>query len=324
MALKTMLATYYAIHDGKELVVNGRDGYKYDGYLYFIILMENKEIIYMEQAALAYYLVEKGYPQMAIPIRNINNEWFTIYEGNNYMVIQVQQVKQVNEDTNGKLLADFHQIGTLYNFEPQAISSYGQWKQLWIDKLTAFENKIVEEARENPSDYYRLVMDTLPYLIGISENAIQYIQESERDTRYDGTDQGTIAFKRYTTNLEKPVIWTHDLVYDHPARDIAEYIRFMMLTRENHDAVVSFMNSYQSVRPLSVFSWRLLYARLVFPIHLFDQIDNGFANPDLEVSYIRLQELLEKQTHYEGKLRNFFEHAGVDRESHRIPVLHWL
>src|SRR5699024_2456921 len=89
---------------------------------------------------------------------------------------------------------------------------------------------IVQEAKSKTnSNYYRLLMDILPYIIGISENAIQYMQETTEDGRYHEGDQGTIAFQRYHHNLLEPIIWPHDLVYDHPTRDIAEFIRATLL-----------------------------------------------------------------------------------------------
>src|SRR5699024_2140553 len=92
-----------------------------------------------------------------------------------------------------------------------------------------FESYIHQEAKKHPHAYYQYVMDILPYIIGISENAIQYIAESEIDTRFHDADQGTITFQRYQGNLNAPIIWASDLVYDHPTRDLAEYIRFKYL-----------------------------------------------------------------------------------------------
>jgi len=84
------------------------------------------------------------------------------------------------------------------------------------------------------------------------------------------------------------------------------------------------MNAYQSIRPLSIFSWRILYARLIFPIPIFDLLQKSFIIQDDDNHYLEMVDLLEKQTVYEQKLRSFFEIVGVDHETLNIPVLHWL
>lgn len=324
MPLRDFLASYYAIQSEEKWLIDGKEGYKQGEYVYFTILMDNKEIIYMEQAALAYYLVENGYTHTAIPIPNIQGEWFSSYQDKTYMVLQVNYIQPDNNESKGKLLADFHRIGSAYSYEPQEISSYGGWKQLWVDKLTVFETKIEKEASANSSAYYRLMMDALPYIIGVSENAIQYIGESENDYRFHESDQGSIVFRRYNNNLSSPVMWMNELVYDHPIRDLAEYIRLLILDNTNQEAIVTLLNDYQTIRPLSVFSWRLLYARLIFPMHLFDFISDGFIRQDLDQLHKEFVILLEKQVNYEATLRDFFTIVSVDNDALHIPVLHWL
>lgn len=324
--LKDLLATYYDIHVDEKREFGQKECFKNNEYYYFTILANNREVIHMEQAALAYYLMEQNYDNVAIPIPNIHGDWFTNYQEKNYLVLQFRNKQEWGQLPHGKQLAVFHETGIAYRYEPKEISSYGQWKELWINKLTAYETNVERQAKENPCDYYRYLMDVLPYIIGISENAIQYIQESEEDTRFHEVDQGTISFRRYKGHLENPVIWVDDLAYDHPARDLAEYIRLLFLHGDDgvDDEVAAFLHDYQSVRTLSVFSWRLVYARLIFPIHIFDQIERGFTMQNVDQHYKELAELLEKQMMFEKRLAKFFERNGIDHDGFQIPVLHWL
>ncbi len=319
-----LLHTYYELPVDETIILDGKEGYKHEEYFYFIINVNNKEVIHMEQAALAYYLIENNFTHTAFPIQNKYGEWFTTEQGKSYMVLQVQQPMQEHRLSPGTSLAFFHQVGENYDYEPKTISSYGQWKNLWIEKLTLFETNLEQEAKKHPTKYYQLIMDILPYVIGISENAIQYLQESEKDNRFHRADQGTISFRRYHHQLEKPIIWVDEFVYDHPTRDIAEYIRMALLKSDSGDEPVQFLNDYNRIRPLSVFSWRLLYARLVFPIHLFDLMQSGFLTDDFEYLYRQMTDLLDKQTDYERKLGNFFQMGGVKHEKLNIPVIEWL
>jgi len=323
LPFRNMLLSHYEIQTEEKRQINGKEGYKQSEYIYFIIPADNREVLYMEQAALAYFLTENQYDQTAVPIQNVHGDWFTAHQERTYMVIRANRYSRESEATPGETLAHFHQTGSNYHYEPQHVSSYGQWKELWIHKLTQFEHGVTEEAMQRPSPLNLLVMDSLPYIIGISENAIQFLQESEKDYRFHESDEGTVAFSRYVNQLHQPFIWTHDLVYDHPVRDVAESIRYSITHNKNKENIHQFLRDYQSVRPLSVFSWRLLYARLLFPIHFFDAV-YAPSSGDEEKKYTQFKYLLEQQDRYEKTLKTFFADAGIERETLDIPELHWL
>lgn len=326
MILKDLLATYYAVSMNEEIIIDGKSSFKDEEYLYFTILATDNKAIHMEQTTLAYYLIENGYHQTAFPIPNIHGDWITNYAGKDYIVLKVSILQHDVPGKHGILLARFHQLNRSYHYEPQYISSYGQWKRLWIDKCTAFEREIDTESQKHANDYYRLLINVLPYIIGMSENAIQYMQESEREGRHDPSDQGTISFQRYHDHLIRPIIWQTDLVYDHIARDLAEYIRekFLNHTGEVLHDVWNFLEEYQSVRPLTPFSWRLLYARLIFPVHLYDCIEQAFYTKDFEGSFLELTNMLEKQVKYEQQLRDFIHKISSEYVELHIPMLQWL
>ncbi|MGF7013409.1 hypothetical protein [Ornithinibacillus bavariensis] len=324
--MKELLFVNYNIYAKEHVLINGREGFRDHDTNYFIISSSNKEMVLLEQAALAYFLAENGYNHTAIPILTKNNSWFVENDGQQYLVLRVSNLQHSPIESHGKQLAQFHNITASYQYEPQEISSYGMWKDLWIRKLTAFEHKLQEELKENGNDYYRLLVDVFPYIIGISENAIQYIQESESERRFHQADTGVFAFRRYQDNLIAPVIWTDDLVFDHPTRDIAEYIRYKLLDNNETalEEVYVFIRDYQGVQPLSIFGWRLLYARLLFPIHFFDLMEAGFQGKEYERYFYELEALLQTQVRYEKRLNRLFDLLQVNFREYDIPVLHWL
>lgn len=323
--MKELLLLNYNIHAIEQLSVNERTGYRDKDYYYFIISSVDKEMIHLEQAALAYYLTENGYNHTAIPIPTINNNWFVEKDNQFYMVLRVSDLRKELSKSHGKVLAEFHNVSNTYSYEPKEISSYGLWKELWIQKLTAFEHKIKQESSSNRNRYYRLLVDIFPYIIGISENAIQYLQESEAEKRYHNSDQGVFSFRRYNGNILNPIIWMDDLVYDHPTRDLAEFIRYRLLDDTLiQSEIASFLNDYQSERPLSIFSWRLLYSRLAYPIHFFDFIEEGFRGQTYEQYYEELKNMLRKQKRYENRLGRLFENLNVNFEEFDVPTMKWL
>ncbi len=319
-----MLNIHYRIQSDDKVFLGVKEGYRQGDNIYVTISGKNRETILMEQAVLSYYLRDNSVEMLAIPIPNLNGEWYTPYKDDSWMVLHMKEERnesRLNDKPIGRQLAELHQVGGKFSYEPKAISSYGKWKELWIEKLTTFEEVIEDQARETPSDYYRTLMDFLPYLIGISENAIQYLQESEREKRILDTDQGTTTFIRFDQFMEQSIVWTDQLAYDHPTRDIAEYIRSSFLKNDSPKKIINFLNDYQTVSPLSIFGWRLVYARLLFPIQLFDFIEQGFTKPQKE---IELRRMIKIQTAYEKQLRDFYEMVGVDAEKWEIPVIHWL
>src|SRR5699024_5568074 len=119
-------------------------------------------------------------------------------------------------------------------------------------------------------------------------------------------------------------LWAVDLAYDHPARDLAEYIRSRLLNRETEKEMAQFLQDYQKRRPLSVFGWRLLYARLLFPVHIFDLVGRGFLLNDPSGLYGELTVLLASQRDYEAKLCPLFNMASIDPQLLHSPMLHSL
>lgn len=324
--MKSLLANYYSLQVNESITMNGNSGYKNNEYSYFIIRAHNNKAIQMEQIVLAHYLYEVGYQQVALPIQNKEGEWVTPYSDNHYIVVQVKSMMNSSVNKLGVSLAQFHDLTTAYPYEPESISSYGQWKGLWIDKLTQMETNIEATAKERSSNYFRMMMDLLPYLIGISENAIQYMQETEQEQRFDLGDQATITFFRFDKNTIDSVIWPSEIFYDHPVRDIAEYIRKVLLNNDDKvvDQAMSFIDDYQEVRLLSPFSFRLLYARLLFPVHIFDPIATHFIKDDKENNKLGIENVIINQPIYEQNLRRLFDEIERNNNHLHIPMLHWL
>ncbi|ASN04877.1 protein kinase family protein [Virgibacillus necropolis] len=324
--MKNLLATYYGIQTEGTCFLDGAEGFIGNEYIYFIIPAENKEAIHIEQLALAYYLFENGVNNVAVPVENVNGEWTTLFMGDEYTVVKMRPLDRNLKLSHGKLLAHLHRVGAGYPFEPQDFSSYGQWKQLWINKLTAFEQKMEQDDTLYKSPYHRKLSDLFPYIIGISENAIQYLQETEFDNRFHESDKGTIAYKRYTNQCNRDVIWHGDFIYDHPVRDLAEHIRYCILYQNEKgvENVIEFLQDYQKERSLSIFSWRLLYARLLYPVHFFDLMEKGFTSTSYDSLLSSLTDLQLKQIRYEKFMGDFFQTVGIEHDEWKIPVVDWL
>lgn len=324
MSLRDLFTSYYHIHPEETITLDHRNGFLANGLFYFTTKVVNVETIHMEQIVLAYYLLENGYPYIALPIQNQQEEWFTNYYDDRYMIYQVRE-RNIGNESIGELLAKFHQVGSVYQYEPTSISSYGKWKKLWIEKITLFEEEMQRRLKIDGRPESQILFNVFPYIIGMTENAIQYLRETEEEEmRYFDSDQGTISFLRFDDSSHREVLWPDQLYYDHPARDIAEYLRKLFLTEMSDQFVLEFLHDYQRIRQLSVFSWRLIYARLLFPVHLFDAVQQCFNNDEGMESYIHLEQLVKQQENFEKRLRDFYKNVGVDRDALQLAEIDWL
>lgn len=319
-----ILSLYDDVYISDQRLIDGKLGLLDDKYIYFIMSIDDEEVIHMEQATLAQFLFEQGLQQVVHPMVNRNGHWITEFGGKRYMVYKYAGTAEQVSVSHGQKLAQFHQQNYAYPFEPNYISSYGKWKSLWIDKLTSFEQEI-NELEHLHVTYHRLALDMLPYIIGISENAIQYLDESIRFATYHESDQGTITFQRYDQQILKPIIWPEELMYDHPMRDVAELIRkILWLSEQGVLECYQFLQDYHQVNPLSQLSWRLLYARLIFPIHFFDVFAEIFKQVDIEDSGQQLSILIHKQPMYEQRLRELFKQFEFKDEDPALPMIEWI
>ncbi|MHA6251942.1 protein kinase family protein [Oceanobacillus sp. CAU 1775] len=324
MSYKQLLDKFYGLALEEQLTIKERKGYLSNGLFYFTTNVENIETIHMEQTVIAYYLAENGYKQVALPIKNLNESWFSDVNGERFFVYEVHELVSDSEQL-GTSLATLHKLGSSYPYEPKSISSYGEWKKLWIQKLTYIEESILAFSKTAGSPRNDILVQILPYIIGMSENAIQYLSETEEEeTRYLESDQGTVTFLRFYKDSLDEVIWPDQFVYDHPVRDLAEYIRFLFLNNYSDHQVHEFLTDYQNVRPLSIFSLRLLYARLLYPIHLFDVIEDCLHENTTNEHFKTLYRLIELQANYEVRLQNFYEKVGINKTSYGLVEVDWL
>ncbi|MCT2535884.1 hypothetical protein NC661_08180 [Aquibacillus koreensis] len=322
-----LLSNYIPQFQGQKVTVNGYEGYKNGNDFYIIIPNPNNALLHQEQKLVSTYLIANGFENIASPIFNQQNNIITHLHEKEYVVCKGNIKKYSSQMSHPQLLASFHDTGTRYPYAPNYISSYGQWKTLWENKLDTFEQLYQQKMQERPvSHFQRLFLDSFPYLIGLSENAIQYLQETETDQRFHEGDQASITFQRYTNQVQKDLIWSHELTYDHPTRDICEHIRPLMSSDEGHSItrIKTFLNEYEQVRPLSIFGWRLLYSRLLFPIHLFDYLEVGLSTGNDEQIYESFEKALINQRNYQEKLSYFFEEMGIHPRQKAIPEIQWL
>jgi spore coat protein YutH len=321
--MEEILHDFIDLTNATEVQVDQHTGYYYQGALFFALSSLGNDRIYYELEDAAEYLSKSGVEGIVAPIRVKDNQYSIAGRNGTYVICKAIPPTRKTLPFSAQQLASFHHIGASYPYQPTTFSSYGSWKTLWTNQVDRFEMDITEIFQERPvSEWQRIWIDVSAYVIGLGENAIQYLQESELETRHQDSDQATFTLERYPKQAQT-LLWFDQLRHDHPARDIAEAIRPMLLKESGPEEMLSFLQAYQAQYPLSIFGIRLLYARLLFPVHLFDQFRLVRAQANNGGLVRDTRELFDNQKRYELQLRRFYDLMQVSAREWELPVLDW-
>ncbi|MFS0559627.1 hypothetical protein AB1K91_02700 [Terribacillus sp. 179-K 1B1 HS] len=312
-----LMQQYIPGFTGKPVSYRNYHAYQTMDRLYVIIPARTDQDSYYELAAITAYMQEAGFSRLAQPLLSTKGQILTVYENTAYLVVEMPPPYTRKLHAHGAELALFHQLGAGCPFAPDTLSSYGRWSDLWTARLTQAEKLYSDIYQKRPLVHEeRVFLDTFYYVIGRAELAIQYLNETNTEFRFTDYDQPTTVFVKYQSELADTYVLPHAIIYDHPARDLAEYTRNSFLKEEMSEAA-DFLQSYMQVCPLSVFGMRLLYARLIMPLHLFDQMERGLEG----TAGKEYEKLIMQQSVYEQRLAGLFQHMQVDPQALEIPLL---
>ncbi|MED4163405.1 spore coat putative kinase YutH [Halalkalibacterium halodurans] len=241
---------------------------------------------------------------------------------------------QTDEDI-GRHLATFHQAGAQYVGTAYQKGAYGKWPQLWekrLEQLEEWHQRLLAQGPRTLVDEQFLF--TFPYYLGMTENAIQFAVDAHYDEGGIERERGTICHKRFHNDtwirlengrLKVPT----EFVYDHPSRDLAEWLRSKELEIARPEdralAIQSFLHAYGQHAPLSRLCRRFIFARLLFPVHYFQTIEDYYSCQIEEKRRTLEKEVLhlfEKETTHEQFLRMVQQQLFPN--PHELPMVDWL
>lgn len=183
------------------------------------------------------------------------------------------------------------------------------WKTLWEAKIDYFEYQITTFGKK-----YQLLSESIPYYIGLAENAISYF-DAVQATSKDYRDVLVLCHKRLNTDDALAFYNPLNLVIDHKSREIGEYLKEVFI-KDTYD--ISSINKLISSIQLSNYGFGLLMARLLFPCFYFDQyeriINENQDEKNINQFIIRVEE-------YERYLYDIY---NLIRKRAEIPPLDWL
>lgn len=332
--LRKMLENQYGIKVDEYLKLDRYEALRGNGWLYLVSKPGHREETELsELERIAEHLRNYGDHHVPIFLQTKDGGLISTWEQEKYCVFANRQLEMQKKNRLGRKLAKFHERGRRVPFQIERASRIGQWKELWEKRLEQMEkvwNGLLFQAPED--EFERMFIDSFPYYMGLTENAIQYLVDTEIDDDPIETDGGTVCHERFSKDswgtdytIKNPFDW----VFDHRSRDLAEWTRERYFRNiQTYDLELKqFYADYQSVAPLSSFSWRLLYARLLFPLHYFDCIEGYYitrSEQEKKMLEEQLSKILRQSIEYERFLSGFFHLSGAPVQQLNLTQPEWL
>ncbi|MEI5907837.1 spore coat protein YutH [Bacillus spongiae] len=332
--MQEVLEYYFGINASKIMDHERYERYVKDGVVYSIVNVTNVEQEYLvELYQMSEHLKERGDRYVSSFIKANEGKFLITHEGKDFVVVQNQQLPPPREKKLGRKLAKFHQRGRLIPEKIVYSSRVGEWKSLWEKRLDQMEKACYEMVRREPNDHFeRMLIDAFPYYMGLAENGIQYLVDTELDDEPLQDDAGTVCHERFlnsTWGTDQWIRFPFDWVFDHCSRDIADWIRGQYLSRNRTFGpdVQKFIQEYQTISRLSPFAFRLTYARLIFPLHFFECVEDYFitrSEQRMKLLEEKLERYLRFSSDYERFLGSFYEICQISSRAQSIPRIEWL
>ena len=242
-------------------------------------------------------------------ILNKDKQVLTFVNGVPYILFRVY----VNEKTPVRLSDVYYLSRNTVQVKVNKVLNRTDWVKLWEDKMDYFEYQMSQIGKRYP-----LINESFSYFLGMSENAIAYVQNTFREMQTSDMKL-VVSHKRVTAkdtllDFYNPITY----VFDYESRDLSEYIKshFFVSARDLWPE----LNAYFYSNRISVFGLRLLYGRLLYPSYYFDLYEK-IVGGQLEEK--ELLSVLEKREEYEEFLHDFYDY--VQSYLHVVlPEVEWI
>ncbi|MDP4085644.1 MAG: spore coat protein YutH [Bacillota bacterium] len=332
--LRKMLENVYGVTVQEQVKLDSYDALRGNGWFYLIAKPGSRaEEEIQELEKIAQHLKRYGDPHVPVFLPTKEGKLLTNWENNQYCVLAHPQTNKKTNQKLGRKLAKFHERGRNIPFQIERSNRIGQWKDLWVKRLEQMEKVWSELLFQTPDDdFEKMFIESFPYYMGLTENAIQYLVDTEIDAEPVETDGGTVCHERFSRNswgvdftIKNPFDW----VFDHRSRDLAEWTRerYFRNSQTYHMELKRFFDEYQSVAPLSPFSWRLLYSRILFPLHYFDCVERYYITQSEQEEKLledQLSKIIRQSNEYERFLSGFYQLAGAPIRKFNLPQPEWI
>lgn len=291
--MKETIKYYYNIDIDDLKEQDGKYFFKYQNQDFFFVYF-NRNIEELNDILICVNnMKEKGIDVHNIII-NRNGQYLTKINNFDYILMSVNNY---NEEYD---IFDMINIANKLTLNYNTSKLYrNNWSNLWTQKMDYFEYQIRELGINKT-----VIKDSFSYYLGLAENAISYVNNT--NLKYNALNNAkiTLAHRRifypnYKLNFLNPLAFIFDL----EVRDIAEYLKAMFFSEDNTEEVIEELGYYLQIKKLTIYEYHMLYARLLYPSYYFDLYENIMNNDTSEESLVSI---IKRNKEYELFLKNAY------------------
>lgn len=181
------------------------------------------------------------------------------------------------------------------------------WEILWGNKIDYYEMQVGENKKKYP-----LIRESFDYFIGMSENAITYLVNTKLEVKPTIYDGKVPSHNNLYTSLYDP----SNMILDHKARDVAEYIKYSFWN--NNSNIFKELDEYFRHNYYSIYGIRVLFSRILYPSFYFDLYDEIISGKKDEKD---LNSIINRINDYEYYLYNVYLYL---RKFYDMPEINYI
>lgn len=273
-----------------------------------------------------YYFVINNNSFVFRPFYGNNNSIDDIYKLNNYLsnfsyidkiilnkfnspITKVKDNLYVLILLNGNNNINLSIISNLASIDIPSFKSLerNNWEVLWGNLIDYYEMQIGQNEKKYP-----LIRESFDYFVGMGENAISYLVNTKKEVKPNFYDKKVLSHNNLYNSLFDPL----NIILDHKARDLAEYIKLSFFN--NNQNIFKELDEYFYYNHYSFYGMRILFARIIYPSFYFKLYDEILSKKKEEKE---LNSIIKRIDEYELYLSNIYFYL---RKYYDIPMIEWL
>lgn len=241
------------------------------------------------------------------------------YQDNRWILFEFPLLKRTFD---ADALLRFHQVGMFYYEQQENEELIGIWHQLFekrYEQCKKWEQEVKDDS----------LRPLFLYTYGVLDQSIQLISEVERIDRYYLLTEGTVCFDVLPVSLVEIEggfsYLNHQLLIDHPIRDVVEYTRFH-IEKGNIEHSLAFVRYYLQKADLFEGAYRLFIGRLLYPKTILDLVEQwtNERNKEKKAMYLyHIKQYKRKLPLIEKAIQKVYQSVREDF-SLMIPSISWL
>jgi len=301
--MKQTLEYYYSLNIDEVMLEKGTYHFVYNNEDYYFVFYNRPTKDLEDIVECSRELKSKKIECHDIILNNKGNI-LTLIDEANYILLKVYNKEKVFS------IVDIIDMNKKVKLSSGSRRRYvNNWAKLWSEKIDYIETQL------NEIKFNRVIISSVDYYIGLCENAIYYINLINQKYTLSSEDNIVLSHKRiyypnYSLNYLNPL----SFVFDLEVRDVAEYIKCCFF--EGDDAFLELQTFLRS-KPLTIYSYNMLYARLLYPSYYFDLYENYLTQKDLE----KILKVISKSTDYEKFLKKAYKEISLYAS---LESINWL